>query len=90
MRFTKAKPDIMEFKYSMNQEVECGDPGKLVLLWINGRPIQSSKKDGLMKLMAFVPPCHHAVYSNIRVVNTHSPESTDGFTGPPDFQLIDK
>ena len=69
---------------------ECGDPGKLVLLWPNGRPIQKAKKDDLMKLLAFVPPCHHAVYSNIRVVNTHGPESVDGFTGPPDFELDDK
>ena len=55
-----------------------------------GRPIQKTKKDDLMKLMEFEPPCQHRWYSDIRVLNAHGPESIDGFTGRPAVDRDDK
>ena len=105
MRFTEAQPGVKQFKYNHNPKApvmdvsfvkrgsdpeDCGNPDNLVSLWPTGRPIQKAKKNDLMELMEFVPPCHHRRYSDIRVVNTHGPESIDVFTGRPDSNRDDE
>jgi hypothetical protein len=100
MRFSKAAPGVMEFKYDYSDApmmavsfskrgvnlADYSDATNMTPLWPQGRGILKAKKDDLMKLLEFIPPCFHSWYNDIRIVNARVSESIDGFSADADFE----